>query len=944
MNGFASEMYTGCKEWIASKIRDGASWDDVKHLCVAPELVKDEFERLRDDELIIPLNMELDEWQALVSSLEENYIPIVDMYGISAEGNSNTLPVPTDSGSAWVRYKHNLLGTYTGKPKMSDGAVALVEKNSHWILNHLKRDTRTAGAVKGLVMGSVQSGKTANMIGLVSMAAHYDWNFIIVLSGTIDNLRRQTRDRFYSDLTASGGLDWHVLDHTSKPEYMKDIKSEERLLVEDLKLNAYQDGNSNGMWLHRYVTVCLKNSSRLRNLIRWLQAKPQRAAKLRILVIDDEADQASVNTRKMRAEMSEEEQERTAVNQLIIDLVNGKDEEGAPSRAPFQAMNYVSFTATPYANVLNEAYTTSLYPKDFICSLPESNEYFGARVIFGSKEDGVHPGLDIVREIPPAEVTLLKGLHRGGVRSIPGEYQKAIAWFLCAAAILRLRGHKKPISMLIHTTALQAGHFEEYDLLKSWFAYAIATGTLLSLCNTVYDEEKDRFTLEDLEKGYPDYGRLSKVNPEFPPFKVLEPEIRLLLTNIENIMLGEDKQPAYHENGIHLCVDNCSANRIAEEGTYLRVVYPTSEQLREMSKAPVFIVMGGNTLSRGLTIDGLVCTYFARNTNQADSLMQMARWFGYRHGYELLQRIWMSHEVWNKFDLMEEIDEHLKIEFEEFMKKGRSPAQFGPKVMSTAKIAKFMLSSKNKLQNVEDVEFDFSGDSYETTAFVDDATILKNNIQVTEAFLRRIGTPEKSEVGDSACVWRDVPVSTVLQEFLHEQRFSIFEGSSLAAHIPVFIKWLKEMNEGGRYLRWNVAVAGDKKARERWVVNGADVGKIMRTKRRLQAESYIDIGSLRSGRDVLCDVEKDGLTPDQKQELETALKNGKNLIYARGRLGLQDVPLLLLYRIDKDQGKDTSTRLKLNSSEDIIGFSIIVPGESVGNSHVKSVRIRIPAE
>lgn len=106
---------------------------------------------------------------------------------------------------------------------------------------------------------------------------------------------------------------------------MVDIKTKERYLLEDLHLNTYQDGKTSGMWMHRYVTVCLKNSTRLRNLIKWLQAKPQRAAKLRILVIDDEADQASVNTRKMKEDLDEEEQERTAVNQLIIDLINGKD-------------------------------------------------------------------------------------------------------------------------------------------------------------------------------------------------------------------------------------------------------------------------------------------------------------------------------------------------------------------------------------------------------------------------------------------------------------------------------------------------------------------------------------------------------------------------------------------------------------------------------------------
>ena len=159
----------------------------------------------------------------------------------------------------------------------------------------------------------------------------------------------------------------------------------------------------------------------------------------------------------------------------------------------------------------------------------------------------------------------------------------------------------------------------------------------------------------------------------YPAFDEIEGEIRELLNDVRNIELGDDKSLEYG-TGVHLCVDNCRANKVAEEGTYLRIVYPTSNQLSAMEKAPVFIVMGGNTLARGLTLEGLVCTYFARNVNQADTLMQMARWFGYRQGYELLQRIWMPVGVQEKFELIAEIDEKLKAEFEDYMKKGKSPA------------------------------------------------------------------------------------------------------------------------------------------------------------------------------------------------------------------------------------------------------------------------------
>lgn len=946
---FASEEFLDCKKWIAERIESGSTWEQVKLFCVSEEDAPAVFDTLQNEELLIPQNMEYSDWAALVDEMKADYTPLYIPVGISDGHLNNSFTVPTDSSSAWMRYKNYLMGKFDGRPKMTDAAVQFVEKNCHWILNHLSRDTRSSGPVKGLVMGSVQSGKTANMIGLAAMAAHYDWNFIIILSGTIDNLRKQTRDRFLRDLKRSGGVSWRVLDHTSDPDYYaeidftdKGIKAQNRYLSDDLSLNIFQDGISDHKWLHRYVMVCLKNSKRLERLITWLHSNPGKAARMRILVIDDEADQASVNTRKMNEALDEEELERTAVNQLIIDLVNGRNADGSKTTAPFQAMNYISFTATPYANVLNEAYESSLYPKNFISSLPESKEYFGAKVIFGSYSDETYPGLDIIRNIPDSEIKALKSIHDGSSFSIPEEMQKSVAWFLCAAAVLRSKGHKKPISMLIHTTALQNGHLSEYEALKDWLTRERSTGTIACLCESVYGDEIKRFTFEDLKSGYPDYGNLDKVDPTMPSFAEIRPEIDILLSGIENILMGEDKQLSYYESGIHLCVDNCKANKYAEEGTYLRIIYPSSEQLDALSKAPVFIVMGGNTLSRGLTLEGLVCTYFARNSNLADTLMQMARWFGYRNGYELLQRIWMPQTVEDKYRLLEKIDEKLKEEFEDFMERGISPAKFGPKIMNSAVIAKFMLTSKNKSQRSMECDFDFSGDSYEITQFEDGDATLKSNIDCAESLLNQIGIPAKSQVSDSAFVWTDVPFSQIKDSFF--DRFYISEHSTLNKDIPIFLDWIKKMNdEEGKYTHWNVAVSGDKKSGRRWSVAGADVGKIERTKKASKPQC-IDIGSLRSGIDVLCDVDYMNLSPEQKTLCDQTLKNKKGLISRRTDLNLKNTPLLLLYRIDKDGGKDSAggRRVRINTAEDIIGFSVIIPGESDGSSHAKSVTIQLP--
>ena len=941
MEKYSSKEYTEAKKWISQKINDGYDWASVKNLCTSPEHAKEEFLKLRDDELLIPEDMKYEEWSGFVDFVRSGYSLISDPYGLS-NGETSTLPIPTDTASPWVQYKKLLLGQKDGKRRMSDEAVAQIEKNSHWILNHLLRDTRISGPRKGLVMGSVQSGKTANMIGLVAMAAHYDWNIIVILSGTIENLRKQTRDRFVNDLMATGGVSWHVIDKTSKPEYLMDLHSGVKCMSDDLKLNMYQANGGIGSWTHRYVTVCLKNSTRLKNLIMWLHANPAKAARMRILVIDDEADQASVNTRIMGIDETEEEFiERTAVNQLIIDLVNGNNEDGSRSKAPFQAMNYISFTATPYANVLNEAFESSLYPKDFICSLPESKDYFGAKVIFGSDEDDNYPGLDIVRDISNKELSELKKLHSGGAFTLPEEFRKSVCWFLCAAAVMRNRGYRKPISMLIHTTAIQNGHFEEYEVLKAWLERERKTGTISQLCETVYTEEKDRLTLEKLKAAFPDYGSISTVNDTFPPFSELKDEINSLISKVTNIMMGDDKALSYSENAIHLCVDNCKANRVTDDGMHLRIVYPTSDQLALMKKALVFIVMGGNTLSRGLTLEGLVCTYFGRNSNQADSLMQMARWFGYRKGYELLQRIWMPKSVQEKFELLERIDERLKSVFEDYMLKGRSPLQFGPRIMTTATIARFLLTSKNKSQSAVECDFDFSGDSYETTQFEDDS-YLERNITVTEKMLSQIGNAVKSETSDSAYIWYGVDFSLLKQLFFGPDGYHIYECSSLNAHIPVFMEWMNTMNQEGRYLKWNVAIVGDKKAADMWKVGNAAVGKIERSKK--TKPDYVDIGSLRSGPDALCDIRIDRLSGEQKFLYQETVRTRKSIIMNRGGLGMEDIPLLLLYRIDKNLGKETAKglRTKLNTKNDIIGFSIIIAGEPSGGNHARSITVRLP--
>ena len=922
MTNFENEAFQPCKEWVAGKIDSGSTWDEI----TAYGKDASNLEELKDEELF-PLYLTPEVWVEFVEYYKSIVITVQivdgeDIVAIDKGGLSNSFSIPSGYSSTWERYK-NILGN-----KMSPESIANLQKSCLWILNHLSTDTRISGEVKGLVTGSVQSGKTANMEGLISMAADYDWNFFIILSGTIDNLRKQTRDRFKEDLCNSEGILWRVLDFTS---------DDKKTTANELKLNSLS-GSKN--FSNRYLTVCLKNRRRLEKLIDWLYSDATRTNKLRIVVIDDEADQASINTADITPD---EEQERCAINQMIVNLVNGRRSDGSIPDTKFQSMNYIAYTATPYANVLNETPGESLYPKDFICTLPEAHEYFGAKVIFGNDEEDA-PGFPIIRNIPATDENEFKKLYKGDLLSLPYSFKKSLAWFLCVSAVQRTFGYKKPLSMLIHTASIQNHHFTVYERVQYWLKH---DKNILELCKQIYEEEIYSVTLDDLLLANPEYGFANQVQITYPSFDQIEEKIKELLNDIRNIKLGDDNSFEYG-SGIHLCVDNCRANREAEEGIYLRIVYPKGEQLNHLGKAPVFIIIGGNTLSRGLTIEGLVCTYFARTSNLADTLMQMARWFGYRKGYELLQRIWMTSSVVEKFEALTKVYMDLKREVERFMKQGISPESFGPRIRNIPEIAKFRITSKRKSQSAEYDDFDFCGDSYETTDF-ENGPMLQSNIKTAEKFIEEMDKKATIRRGSSggAWVWDNILYKEIKEKFL--SKYIVSKYSSLYNNLPYFGQWMDEMNEDKKLLHWNVAVVdGDNKDRVWKVSESCQAGMVersMKKDRKELDENWIDIGSLRSGLDALCDVDETKLTQEQYARFKSVCKSKKDIIYERCNLGLEDKPLLLIYRIKKDGGipqkRSEHLREKMDAQSDIIGISIIVSGESIGESHVKTLRIRM---
>ena len=454
-------------------------------------------------------------------------------------------------------------------------------------------------------------------------------------------------------------------------------------------------------------------------------------------------------------------------------------------------------------------------------------------------------------------------------------------------------------------------------------------------------EEKDSFEKQDIVNVNPDYAFLDTIETNNPSFEEIKPEIVSMLKEITNILMNEEKEVKWSQ-GINLCVDNCAANKWADEGTYLRVIYPDDEELEKMEKAPVFIVVGGNTLSRGLTIEGLCCSYFTRESNLADTLMQMARWFGYRKGYELFQRIWMTNSNLLKYKALTKIDMDMKDEVQNFMDKGLSPSKFGPKIRNVPEIAKFRITSKNKSQSAIFEDFDFSGDTYETTNF-DDGDFLKKNFEIAKNFINKIQntvSAEKSWNGN-AFVWNEISYSIIKNDFLG--KYKISTNDSMFDNMPYFSQWMDESNKDNKFLKWNVAIVNGEN-QDTFNFGGGILNKsISRTRKK--NTSWIDIGSLRSGPDALCDVNLKKLDKDQEEEFNKTIKTKKGLAAKRQLFNLEDTPLLLLYRIAKKGGvvsqRSKNTRVPMDAKYDIIGISIIVPGKNIGGNHAKRLTIKM---
>ncbi len=905
MRNLDDKPYESLRNWIRSARDKGMPWEKIQSMADSGN------EKFFEDSIkwhFWPEDSAL-VWLNIVEAMYHDESRKVEAYDnaekstIYGRNQKNTLDVPHEKNSSWVLYRQKL-------ENKGFKNIENIESECLNILRYLNSDTK-GEPVKGMVVGNVQSGKTANMTGLIAMAADHGWNLFIILSGTIDSLRVQTRDRMYYDLgNPNGKHNCNTINHLS-------------LSNVDCSPQRTNFGKSS---YDRHLTVCLKNKDRLQDVLRWINKDINKKRQMKILVIDDEADHASVNTAPI-------DEERKTINRLILNLVNGETHTGE-KKGDYTAMNYIAYTATPYANFLSEGSEESLYPRDFITLLSPPDIYFGPSELYGY--DG-SPGMSIINTYENTDEEIKK-LHQGKTDELPSGLKDAVCWFICCVGVLKRQEYNKPVSMLIHTSVGTEHHENVANALDSYLDRERME--ILERCEWIYNKQTSDFPKSRFIQEFPGYGGIEDII-DYPPFNEIQEFIdELIKAEPGHIKLNEDAERVYHD-GIHLCIDNSSGTTIGEEeNAFPRLLYPEPGD-RNVPNTPAFIVVGGNTLSRGLTLEGLVSTYFARPVKQGDTLMQMGRWFGYRRGYELLPRLWMSEESRMAFEELTITDNSLR-DFIRDNYKFMTPEDFPPKVRNFPKSSRLKrVTSSLKMRGAVETDIDFDGTMVETTSFDKNPKDLKNNIDVAEDFIKSLGNkPEKSEHVE-ALVWRNVIGDSIFTDFLNKFKFS--DRQRNFTELEDMREWIS--NKSNSY-HWNVVLAGIKKGKHApWrITEDICIHKVERTSTH-EGKNSIHIGSsLSSPKDRIADVKSkilrnNALSEEHYKEMLKSNYIRSNWRTIRRDGDLQDTPVLIIYCISKDSEPASKNKYKLHVEEDIIGISVIMPGMKTTEAKAEHLKL-----
>ncbi|QCV78450.1 Z1 domain-containing protein [Enterobacter ludwigii] len=749
---------------------------------------------------------------------------------------------------------------------------------------------------RGLVLGDVQSGKTANYTAICNKAADTGYNVIIILAGTMENLRQQTQERL--DEEFSGRKSEYLLNPKRDIEnipvgvgkygnkkriesFTSVIKDFDKNILRQMSLSLQSVNNT-------VIFVIKKNKSILNNLIRWLKSNNADATGTigkSLLLIDDEADNASVNT-------NDSEKDPTAINKAIRSLLK-----------LFRQASYLGITATPYANIFidpdsaDEMTGDDLFPRHFIYTLSPPTNYIGAENIFGGDEHYPAKYKDSLEPIFSSEMDAFFPFNHKKdllVTDLPPSMIEAMAYFLMVTAIRDIRGDSnKHHSMMIHTSRFTNVQNQIRDLAGEWI---IKIRSDLQNYSCLEEKESEKISsIAYLKSVWIKYQLTNKAG------------------SVDNPMPWHEFLTQYLYKAV-APIDVRSVNQ-KSGSTGLDYFDHKDDGLR-------VIAVGGNSLSRGLTLEGLCVSYFYRRSIMYDTLLQMGRWFGYRPNYDDLFKIWISSEAIDWYGYITAAAEELKQEVARMKNANLTPMGFGLKVRQDP--ASLIVTAKNKMRAATLVKrpITVSGRLLETPRLKSDPLFLNLNEEIFKDFVNRL-----SDIGvritrkDEKLLWENVhkdEIEQLLRDFKTHPWQLNFQGAALADFI----------RDDSSLSNWDVHIAqgnGTKVYSLKCGNKEIDINPEIRTVKAAGSQICISGTKVRVGAGGATKV---GLTEDQKKAAETKFRRDNpkaNHIPDKAYLCIPRNPILILHVIEVDKTR-SQIEGNIKVPDYVFALGIGIPG------------------
>lgn len=788
----------------------------------------------------------------------------------------------------WRRYRRLL----SEEMHFSKNVITTIHSETDRVLGLLQNPEKPGPwARRGMVVGHVQSGKTANYIGLISKAADAGYRVIIIIAGVYNNLRNQTQVRVDEGFVGrdsarllSKKADRFVgvgrFDATRRPiTFTNSVKDFNKEMATGL-----------GLPLHSLsepaVFVIKKNYNTLKNLTEWMaEHNATHAARdLPMLLVDDEADNASINVKYDAGEVSR-------INEQIRRLLQH-----------FLRSSYVGYTATPFANIFidpdskEQMLGEDLFPRHFIVSLDPPSNYFGAERVFGSD------ATDVVRHIDDNEDVLpLKHAKDYPLVALPGSLITAIRAFCVAKAIRRCRGHlTEHCSMLVNASRFTGVQGTIRALIQQQLEdiqASVRLNAAMTEARALRDGEMSALHAvwgkEYRDAGVPWSAVQAQLVDAVTPIKVVE---------VNSRSHGTLNYKDYEETGLSV------------------------------------IAVGGYSLSRGLTLEGLMVSYFLRNSVMYDTLMQMGRWFGYRPDYEDLCRVWMPEEAEGWYAHVAESIEMLREDLRLMAASNATPEEFGLKVRAHPDM--LQVTARNKMGAGEQVVVSISlaKEFAETTALRRDAEGVEKSRKAVREFAARL-----TELGIDTRVAARVTGGYLLRDVPAEPIVSFL---AAFANSPVSI--LTEPGPVTRYIqrrkdaelaKWDVLLASTSDASG---MADETFGVTIRCQKRT-AGNRSDLRTFRvtnKQRVASRGIERTGLTDEQIELAEQDYRShnppgrkGKYNYPDRIYRAKRDRPLLIVHMLDM---LDPLTARSLMSAP-VVAWSMGLPDTKLPEERVEYV-------